>query len=180
MAPVGLASRPASARRALVVALVATLLAALLAVLVPTRAHAYPDPQVTCTISAQVLKSGAKLTIRCSSQHVLNWTATFHGRVRQGSGKGIQAEFTAPRVASRTVLPAVVEASFADPALGTGTARRAFDVTVTPAAAAAGPVQPASVLPNTGGPHLALLGLALLLLIAGLASVRRARRRTPA
>lgn len=157
---------------------------------VPMRAHAYPECQAEFSISppSQRVRPGAKIVVTAVCQQDLVWRATFNGEIRTGRGKNFRAEFIAPDPSGRAsssarenarvskVYPLEVVGHFADPSLGDAECRRVFDITVSERGQAAPPDNDDSVLPNTGGPQLALLGLALLLLVAGAASIRRARR----
>lgn len=165
----------ATRSRTVVAGLLVAVLAAALTMLLPARAHAYPEPQIGCELSGQVLKPHQQLTITCSAGEPLNWTVSFNAHVKKHTGKLVRESFSAPDVETATVFQARVSGTFADPALGTGSVERVYDVTVSPGAQAAA-AQPDSVLPSTGGPQLGLLALAALLVVVGLASVRRARR----
>ena len=178
--------------------LLLTLLAALAVVVTPIGAQAYPEVQCEVTVSPQSLKSGQKLTVRGSSGSSLDWRVTFAGETRTGTGTEFRTRFTAPEVTAETTLQLKVSARPTD-ATVSGACERTFDITVSPRGGGqgAGPITgPATgpgtgtatspgavddddrqgVLPNAGGPRLALLGLALLLLLAGAVTARRARR----
>lgn len=180
------------ARPAARLPLVGALLAMLLAVgfsLVPVRASAYPGPTsvCTCTVSTQHVKSGQKIVFTGDSKVPLNWRVTFNGVVRTKSNSThFVTSFVAPKVATTKHYKVVVDSGFAQ-AQRLSSAERAaylpchmsFDIQIDPAngRAQGGPAaSPNGALPNTGGPQLALLGVALLLLLLGVASIRRARR----
>lgn len=155
-------------------------------VLTPLRADAYPeDPVCTCTVSSQDVRSGDLIRFHGESKEPLDWSVTFHGKTRHHSGLTFDTSFVAPRVATTKHFTLQVESSFAD-ARGaqrsttqTGACRMSFDITVSPRGAQAGPQgqqDNGGLLPSTGGPRVALLGAALLLLLLGALSIRHARR----
>ncbi len=158
--------------------LLLALLVTLAVVVTPTDAHAYPDVQCQVTVSSQDLESGQKLTFRGLSGRSLDWRLTFAGDTHTGTGTEFRTRFTAPEVTAQTTERLEVSARSTSAAVS-GACQRTFDITVSPSGGAAGPSaddREQGVLPNTGGPRLPLLGLALLLLVAGAATARRARR----
>lgn len=180
------AARPAT-RVPLAWALLLAVLTAAALAMVPTRAEAYPDPQCTCTISSQHVKSGQKIVFVGEAGEPLHWKVIFRGDTRTSTGTRFRTVFVAPRVDKPTVYQLKVEAAFVDQpgrsVTVSGVCKRTFDITVSPKGAprdgdgeTSGPTDNDGLLPNTGGPQLALLGLALLLLLAGATSIRRARR----
>ena len=170
-----------------IVPLFVALLLAVAVVAVPTTAHAYPDPQCTCTISSQQVRSGQTIRFTGAAEQPLHWKVTFRSETRTATGTRFETTFRAPDVDRRTVFPLAVEAAFvtqpsARATTVSGVCKRTFDITVLPAGAAAAPSgdqQAQGVLPDTGGPDLAPLGLAVLLVLVGAGLLRRARRHRP-
>lgn len=153
---------------------------------VPMKAGAYPECQAEFRVSpkSQKVRPGGRIVLTATCDFELEWRATFNGEVREGRGKNFREVFVAPNLrttgSARTqVYRLDVVGRFVDSSLGDAECRRAFDITVTDGSQAAPPAGGQSALPNTGGPQLALLGLAILLLLAGVASVRRARQARP-
>ena len=176
---------PARAAAARGLAVLALLLAAA-TVLMPVRADAYPeDPVCTCTVSSQSVESGERIKFHGESKEPLDWSVTFNGKTKHHSGLTFDTSFVAPRVATTKHFTLQVDSSFANARSSqrsttqTGACRMSFDITVSPRGAQAGPQAQednGGLLPGTGGPRVALLGAALLLLLLGALSIRHARR----
>ncbi len=173
------AARPVT-RVPVIWALLLAVLTATALAMVPTRAEAYPEAQCEVSVSAQAIKEGQKLTVKGSAGQSLTWTTTFNGETRTGTGKTFSARYTGPAVSQPTTYQLRLNAEGS----ASASCHRTFDITVSPKGAprdgdgdTSGPTTDNDgLLPNTGGPQLALLGLALLLLLAGATSIRRARR----
>lgn len=151
----------------------------------PQAAPAYPFPKAPCTchVSSQQVKSGQLIKFVGKSSESLKWVVRFNGKTKTSVGKEFRTSFVAPEVSGRKNADGVtyrlsVEAAYADPAKAAAEpCRESFEITVSPRSGQGGPSAGNNdgALPNTGGPQLALLGVALLLLLLGVASIRRAR-----
>lgn len=148
-------------------------------------ASAYPEVSCTVEVDAQVVDSEASFTATASSQQTtvddglgrtgadsVDWTMTFNGETRTGSGSTFKQTFEAPAVTKTGKYPLTATAVQAD---GETTCSKTVEITVVPGGTTV--VPPGGGLPNTGGPHLWLLVAGLALLALGGAAVRQSRKR---
>lgn len=177
--------------------LIATALVALVAVLAGTSAaQAYPKATFSFSLSKHTVIGGGSFVATASANvSCSNWTLTFLGQSASGSGKKISHTFTTPVVSAQETRKVRAQCTYTLTGGASGTAVRVIDskspvltseVIILPRTGAGsgsgnGSGQTSSSagsgLPNTGGPAFWILIVALLLILAGLVTVIRNRRR---
>jgi hypothetical protein len=176
------------------VAVAAALIGAF-AAFIPSPAHAQePDPygDVTVTVSEDTVVGGTDITITATvdpSEIDCQWTLTFMGDERFGSGNSITETFDTPEVDEVEQHEAVAECTFNPTVTGSGTQ------TLLPLGDdddgdgdddddgdgdGDGDGDDGGLLPNTGGERLAWLLIGLLLVVVGAGVVVASRDRDTA
>lgn len=172
--------------------LVATALAALVAVVIgASAAQAYPAATFAFSLDKHTVIGGRTFVATASSNvSCSSWTLTFLGQSASGSGKKVSHTFTTPTVSTRETRTVHARCTYSLSAGAAGSAVRVVDRT-SPVLSSSVVILPrtgsgsgsgtgsssSSGLPNTGGPAFWVLIVALVLIVAGLLSVVRSRRR---
>jgi hypothetical protein len=160
-------------------AIVVGLASAVTLVATAPSASAYPDAVCTVSVQPQRVVGGKPITVTGTSTTSRTWTFTFNGQTATGKGTRFRHVFATPTVTKQTTLQVKGSCN--------GGAVQVVPATVLPGDGAgggtSGPGQGAAeadhngILPGTGGPAFWVLVAALLLLLAGLGTMVRSRRR---
>lgn len=164
-------------------------------------AQAYPDCGISLSLNNSTVVGGKSFTFKADAGNVdCDWTVTYRGKTKTGSGTSISGSFSTPEVSKKTTSKIVAECTH-DVGASFETSTTSSDV--TPAfysAKTAGTVQTAAArtcpvsatvtllpvgvadedenaLPDTGGSKLWLLAVGGALVVGGAGVTYAARRR---
>ena len=150
---------------------IAGILAALFTVLGAGAAQAYPDP--TITINDGRLVGGNEYEFTAQGGGVsCEWTVTYLGQTRTGSGTSFSGSFTTPAVEQQRDNPVTATCVYDG-----GVANASATVTLLPLGGDVTPAAASGVLPNAGGSNLWILVVGGALVLIGAGTFVLARRR---